>query len=77
MWSNAELLVTMHVSLDDGIRGMIEVDQLKMMKLDSVLINTAREGLVDEISLLNGLKNRKLAAAAFEVLAQEPPEEFD
>ena len=33
--------------------------------------------LVDEISLLNGLKNGKQGAAAFDVLAQEPPENYE
>ena len=32
---------------------------------------------MDEISLLNGLKNGKPGAAAFDVLAQEPPEDFE
>jgi len=73
---NAEI-VTLHVPLDDSTRGMIGADELKLMKQDSVLINTARGWLVDEISLLNGLKNGKPGVAAFDVLAQEPPEEFD
>ena len=74
--SNAEL-VTLHVPLDDSTRGMIGKEELKLMKPESVLINTARGNLVDEVALLEGLKNGKPGAAAFDVLAQEPPEYFE
>ena len=74
--SNAEL-VTLHVPLNDSTRGMIGDVELKLMKHNSVLINTARGWIVDEDALFNGLKNGKPGAAAFDVLAQEPPEDFE
>ena len=76
MLSNAEL-VTLHVPLDDSTRCMIEAEEVKLMKPDSVLINTARGWIVDEAALFNGLKNGKPGAAAFDVLAQEPPEDLE
>ena len=76
MLSNAEL-VTLHVPLDDSTRCMIEAEEVKLMKSDSVLINTARGWIVDEVALLSGLKNGKPEAAAFDVLAQGPPEDFE
>ena len=74
--NNAEL-VTLHVPLDSSTRGLIGAEEFKLMKPNSVLINTARGWLVDEISLLNGLKNGKPGVAAFDVLAQEPPEDLE
>ena len=44
-----------------------------MMKSSSLLINTARGGLVDEGALLDALKNHQLAGAGLDVLEQEPP----
>ena len=32
---------------------------------------------MDEVALLSGLKNGKPGVAAFDVLAQEPPEDFE
>jgi D-3-phosphoglycerate dehydrogenase len=70
-------LVTLHVPLDDSIRGLIGAEELKLMNPESVLINVARGNIVDETALLTGLKNGKPGAAAFDVLAQEPPDNFD
>ena len=70
-------IVTLHVPLDDSTRGMIGKEELKLMKPESVLINTARGNLVDEKALLEGFKAGQPGAAAFDVLAQEPPEDFE
>jgi phosphoglycerate dehydrogenase-like enzyme len=74
--SNSDL-ITLHVPLDDSTRRMIGKEELKLMKPESVLINTARGDLVDEKALLDGLKSGKPGAAAFDVLAQEPPDDFE
>ena len=43
------------------------------MKQSAVLINAARGGMVDEDALRIALENGNLAAAAFDVFSQEPP----
>jgi phosphoglycerate dehydrogenase-like enzyme len=74
--SRAELL-TLHVPLDDSTRGMIGAEELKLMKPESVLVNAARGNLVDEVALLECLKKGAPGATAFDVLAQEPPDNFE
>ncbi len=44
-----------------------------MMKRDSLLINTARGGLVNENALLEALREGLIGGAAFDVLSEEPP----
>jgi D-3-phosphoglycerate dehydrogenase len=66
-------IVTLHVPLNDGTRGMIDADKLAMLKPTAVLINAARGCLVDEAALRRALQEKRLAAAAFDVFAVEPP----
>lgn len=66
-------VVTLHVPSDESTHGMLNAQRLALMKPSSVLINTARGGLVDEVCLKQMLLDKRLAAAAFDVFATEPP----
>ena len=46
--------------------------ELKMMKENSYLINTARGGIVDEEALVRALKNNTIKGAALDVHENEP-----
>jgi D-3-phosphoglycerate dehydrogenase len=66
-------VVTLHVPLDQSTRGMLDSNRLALMKTSAVLINAARGGLVDEMALKQMLMDKRLAGAAFDVFAVEPP----
>lgn len=66
-------LVTIHCPLNRETRGMIGAKELSLMKLSAFLINAARGGIVDEDALYATLKERKIAGAALDVIASEPP----
>jgi len=66
-------VVSLHCPLTESNYHMIGESELSLMKPGAILINTARGGLVDEHALLNALKNKKIAAAALDVLDEEPP----
>jgi len=70
-------VVTLHCPLTDATRHLIDAESLKMMKPDSILINTARGGLVDSAALAEALTNGVIGAAAIDVLPQEPPVDGD
>jgi glycerate dehydrogenase len=67
--------ISLHCPLNDQTRGMIGETELRAMKRDAVLINTARGGLVDEEALLRALREGVIAGAGFDVLSKEPPKE--
>ena len=52
--------ITIHVPLNDGTRGMISADGFTKMKDGVVLLNFARNGLVDEDALVEALKSGKV-----------------
>ena len=66
-------VVSLHCPLTEKNRHMIGEKEFSLMKPDAILINAARGGLVDEHALLNALKNKQIAAAALDVLDEEPP----
>ena len=70
-------VVTLHCPLNAATQNAIGAEQLAMMKADSILINTARGGLVDTRALVAALTDGTIAAAAIDVLPQEPPVDGD
>jgi D-3-phosphoglycerate dehydrogenase len=67
-------IITIHTPLTDETRGLINAGSIAKMKSGVMLINSARGGIVDEDALYNALKTGKIAAAAFDVFAKEPPD---
>jgi len=65
--------VTLHTPMSAETQEIINRKSLARMKPGSVLINTARGGLVNEANLLEALKSGHLAGAGLDVLAVEPP----
>ncbi len=65
-------VVSLHVPLIEGTRGLIDAKALDAMKDTAVLINTARGGVVDEDALAAALKDGKLRGAALDVFKSEP-----
>ena len=66
-------VVTLHCNLTAETRGLMDRRRLALLKPTAVLINTARGAVVDLDALCDALETRTLAAAALDVLAEEPP----
>jgi len=65
--------LSLHCPLTEQTRGLIGAAELRLMKANAFLINTARGGLVDEQALADALKSGHLGGAALDVLSEEPP----
>lgn len=66
-------IVSLHVPLTPQTRGLIDATALGRMKRGAVLVNAARGEIVDEAAVAAALADGRLAAAAFDVFASEPP----
>ncbi|MCP1726931.1 D-3-phosphoglycerate dehydrogenase [Natronospira proteinivora] len=54
-------VVSLHVPLIEATRGLINADRLRVMKDDALLLNFARDGLVDRAALLEVLGKGRLS----------------
>jgi D-3-phosphoglycerate dehydrogenase len=66
-------VVVMQTPLDETTRGLVDGRLLATMKRSAVLINVGRGGTVDETALYESLRDGRLAGAALDVFAREPP----
>ena len=65
-------LVSLHLPLTEKTAGLLNAENLALMKQDAVLVNTSRGAIVDESALVDALRAGRLAAAGLDVFAVEP-----
>jgi D-lactate dehydrogenase len=64
-------VVSLHLPLNDKTVHTINKDTIKLMKPTSLIINTARGGLIDTDALVQALQSKKIAGAGLDVLEEE------
>lgn len=66
-------VVSLNTALTPATKGLINARTLELMKPSAILINTSRGPLIDEDALAAALRSGRIAAAAVDVLCEEPP----
>lgn len=69
--------VSIHAPLTPETEGLVDAAAFERMSEDSIVINTARGGLLDLDALDNAITNGKIRGAGIDVMPNEPPENFD
>lgn len=67
--------ISLHIPLTKETENMISTNEFNKMKSNSVLINTARGGIVNERDLYDALNKKVIKSAYFDVFTSEPPKE--
>lgn len=66
-------LITMHIPLTPESKNLLNADAFAKMKNGVIIVCAARGGVIDEAALLESLNSGKVACAALDVYATEPP----
>ena len=66
--------VSLHMPLTDETKNLINYSILKTMKKNSIIINTARGGIINELELDKALNEDLIFGAALDVFSKEPVE---
>ncbi|HPZ64246.1 MAG: phosphoglycerate dehydrogenase [Dethiobacteria bacterium] len=64
--------VSVHMALTPQTRNLINAQKLALMKPTSVIVNTARGGIIDEEALADALEKGIIFGAALDVYTEEP-----
>lgn len=65
--------ISLHLPLTAETKNMLKAEAFAKMKKGVYIVNAARGGIVDEEALLAALESGKVAGAAMDVFAAEPP----
>ena len=65
--------ITLHVPLTAETRHMVDPRRISLMKSSSVVINTSRGEVIDEVALAKALRTGEIGGAALDVFENEPP----
>ena len=65
-------VVSVHLTLSEQSKNLLNETRLRSMKPSAYLVNTARGAIIDEEALVKILQERAIAGAALDVYVQEP-----
>jgi D-3-phosphoglycerate dehydrogenase len=65
-------VVSLHVALNEGSRGLIDRRRVGLLRPGAILINTARGAILDEPALTLALQEGRIGHAGLDVFADEP-----
>ncbi|MBY9020409.1 MAG: hydroxyacid dehydrogenase [Candidatus Lokiarchaeota archaeon] len=70
-------IVSLHLPATAQTENTINDTNIKLMKKDSILINTARGKLIDDKALIKALENKDIGGAALDVYREEPLKDME
>ena len=65
--------ISIHMPLDDKTKNLFNYELMKKMKKNSIIINTARGGIINESDLNKALDENLIFGAGLDVFEKEPP----
>jgi D-3-phosphoglycerate dehydrogenase len=65
-------IISLHLPATPQTENIINEDLIKLMRKDTIIVNTARGNLIDEKALIKALEDKTISGAALDVYREEP-----
>jgi D-3-phosphoglycerate dehydrogenase / 2-oxoglutarate reductase len=65
-------ILSIHCSLNQNTKGLIDMSIFKLMKSSSIIINTGRGQIINELDLIEALDKKIIGGAGLDVFDKEP-----
>ena len=65
-------IISIHAPLNENTEGLMNKEAFEKMKPTSILLNLGRGPIINEADLVWAIENEQIAAAALDVLSEEP-----
>ncbi len=70
-------IISIHSPLNEKTKNLVNMDKIKLMKKDAVIINVGRGAIVNSYDLVEAVDTGLIKGAGIDVYPTEPPEEND
>ena len=67
--------ITIHLPINEKTKNFISENEFAKMKNSTIVVNTARGGIINEKSLVNALEKKIIRGAGLDVFETEPPDQ--
>lgn len=64
--------ITLHLKVTKETTGLLSAEKIKLIRPGSYIINTSRAAVLDENAVIEALRDKHIAGAAFDVFQSEP-----
>jgi len=65
-------IVSIHAPLNEKTKNLITYEKIQLMKMNAILLNLGRGGIINEEDLAKALNDDLIYAAGLDVLEKEP-----
>ncbi len=65
-------VISIHAPLTEQSKGLFNKEAFDKMKTSAILVNAGRGAIVEDVALCDAIKEQKIAAAALDVITEEP-----
>lgn len=70
-------IISIHLPLTAQTRNIVNTESIKMMKEGVIIVNTAREEIMDKVAILDGIRSKKISGLGIETEIMKPIKEDD